>query len=235
MSRSTQLTIVRSHNLLAIDTSTRTIGLSLYNGVQVLNELIWTSRDYHTVELAPAIAELLAKTRMKTSELGALAVAIGPGSFTGLRIGLALAKGLTLAQNLALVGVPTLDILAASQPAQQLPLAAVLQAGRGRLAVGWYQPVDSAWQSIRQIEVLTPHELSERIQSPTLVSGELTEEERRLLSRKRKNVILASPAHSLRRPSFLAELAWQRWQAGQVDDPAALSPIYLHYNQPIPG
>jgi tRNA threonylcarbamoyladenosine biosynthesis protein TsaB len=109
-----------------------------------------------------------------------------------------------------------------------------LQAGRGRLAVGWYQSANDAWQSIRPIVVLTPHELSEQIQSPTLVCGEMTEDERRLLSRKRKNVILASPAHSLRRPSFLAELAWQRWQAGQADDPATLSPIYLHYNQPIP-
>jgi tRNA threonylcarbamoyladenosine biosynthesis protein TsaB len=224
-----------SRNILAIDTSTRTIGLSIYDGVHVLNELIWTSRDYHTAELAPAIAELLAKTRMKSSDLGALAVALGPGSFTGLRIGLALAKGLALAQNLSLVGIPTLDALAAGQPVLSPRLAATLQAGRGRLAVAWYQPDEGVWKPSAPIEVLTPQELVDRIQSPTLVCGELTEEERRLLARKRKNVLLASPAQSLRRPSFLAELAWQRWQAGQVDDPATLSPIYLHYNQPIPG
>jgi tRNA threonylcarbamoyladenosine biosynthesis protein TsaB len=234
MSRSTPF------NLLAIDTSTRTTGLAIYNGVQVLDELVWTSQDYHTAELAPAIESLLAKSRIKTSDLGALAVAIGPGSFTGLRIGLALAKGLALAQNIPLVGIPTLDAMAASQPAfafgqQPPPLAAVLQAGRSRLAVGWYQVIESVWQASAPVEVLTPQELSERIQSPTLVCGELTEEERRLLGRKRKNVILASPAQSLRRPSFLAELAWQRWQAGQVDDPASLSPIYLHYNQPLPA
>jgi tRNA threonylcarbamoyladenosine biosynthesis protein TsaB len=233
--------------LLAMDTSTRTVGLALYNGVQVLGELIWTSLDYHTVELAPAVSELFARAKIKTGELGALAVALGPGSFTGLRIGLALAKGIALAKNLPLLGVPTLDFLAAQQPMTPVPLAAVLQAGRGRLAVSWYQVVEGRWvrssggvgsplpSSVASTEVLTPEELSERIQSPTMICGELTEDERRLLARKRKNVILASPALSLRRPSYLAELAWQRWQPGQVDDPATLSPIYLHYNDPIPG
>jgi tRNA threonylcarbamoyladenosine biosynthesis protein TsaB len=222
--------------LLAIDTSTRTVGLALYDGVGTLAEYTWTSPDYHTVELAPAISDILAKSQLKTSDLAAIGVATGPGSFTGLRIGLALAKGLALSQNLTVIGIPTLDILASSQPSGQVEkLAAILKAGRGRLAVGWYRSVDGAWQPGAPLEVLTAAELSERIQSPTLVSGELSEEERRLLSRKRKNVILASPALCQRRPSYLAELAWQRWQAGKIDDPATLSPIYLHYNEPIPG
>ncbi len=203
-------------NLLALDTSTRSVGLAIYNGVQVMGELIWTSQDYHTVELAPAVSELLTRAKLAPNELGALAVALGPGSFTGLRIGLALAKGLALAQNLPIVGIPTLDFLAAAQAVRldlagyERPLAAVLQAGRGRLAVDWYKVVEERWQSLGKIEVLTPQELSDRIQTPTVVCGELTEEERRLLGRKRRNVILASPAFSLRRPSFLAELAWQR-------------------------
>lgn len=228
--------------LLALDTSTRTIGLSLYTDSQVLGEFIWTSPDYHTVELAPAVAELLEKSRVSVGELAALAVALGPGSFTGLRIGLALAKGLVLAQKIPLVGVPTLDILAAAQPLTDpdLNLAAILQAGRGRFAVGWYRVQEGHWQANAQLEVLTLDQLIERIQSPTLVCGEFTDDERLQLLRKRDrktnpNIHLASPALSLRRPSFLAELGWQRWRAGQLDDPASLSPIYLHYNDPIPG
>lgn len=224
--------------LLAIDTSTRTIGIALYNGVQVLGERTWTSLDFHTAELAPALADLLNKGNLQPGDLAALAVAIGPGSFTGLRIGLALAKGLALAQNLPIIGIPTLDILAAGQPfapEEGEVLAAVLKAGRGRLAVGWYQVINGSWKQSLPNEVLTVQELSDRVQSPTIISGELDETERRLLARKRKNVRLASPAFCLRRPSFLAELAWQRWQEGRVDDPATLSPIYLHYNEPIPG
>jgi tRNA threonylcarbamoyladenosine biosynthesis protein TsaB len=225
----------RPQIILSVDTSTRLVGLAVYDGVQVMGEMTWVSHDHHTVELAPAIAELLGRCAVAAEDLGALGVALGPGSFTGLRIGLALAKGLALAQNLPIVGLPSLDVLAASQPVEATHLAAVLRAGRGRLAVGWYEAPGGSWKSSGQIEVLTPEDLGERIQEPTWVCGELNEEERRLLGRKRKNVILASPAQSVRRPSFLAELAWQRWQAGQVDDPAALSPIYLHYNDPIPG
>jgi tRNA threonylcarbamoyladenosine biosynthesis protein TsaB len=221
--------------LLALDTSTRMIGLALYDGFQILSESIWQSHDYHTVELAPAVADLLARCDVKATDLRVLAVALGPGSFTGLRIGLALAKGMALAGRLPLVGVPSLDVLAAAQPVRQEALVAVLRAGRGRLAVGWYTALDGAWYSREPASVLTAAELSERIQEPTLVCGELGEEEQRLLARKRKNVILAPAAQSLRRPAWLAELAWKRWLMGRVDDPNTLAPIYLHYSVPIPG
>jgi tRNA threonylcarbamoyladenosine biosynthesis protein TsaB len=229
-----------SKNLLAIDTSTRVIGLALYNGAQVFSEWVWASNDHHTTELAPAIQELLGRAHQSMADLGAIGVALGPGSFTGLRIGLALAKGIALVQRIPVVGIPTLEVLAQAQPPQDIPMAAVLRAGRGRLAVGWYEPAlgpgeKKTWQSQSKIEVLTPQDLSQRIETPTLVCGELTEEERQLLARKRKNIELASPAVSLRRPSFLAELAWNRWQAGDIDDPASLTPIYLHYNDPVPG
>jgi tRNA threonylcarbamoyladenosine biosynthesis protein TsaB len=221
--------------LLALDTSTRMIGLALFDGVQILSEIMWQTSDYHTVELAPSVADILARSNVKVMDLTALAVAIGPGSFTGLRIGLALAKGLALANRLPLVGIPSLDILAAAQPVRQGLLVAVLRAGRGRLAVGWYQASNSAWRPKGAPAALTAQELSERIQEPTLVCGELTEEEQRLLARKRKNVILAPAAQSVRRPAWLAELGWKRWLTGRVDDPNTLSPIYLHYNEPIPG
>ncbi len=201
--------------LLALDTSTRTIGVALYNGVSVLGETIWSSQDYHTVELAPKVAEMLSKCNVKTSDLDVVAVAIGPGSFTGLRIGLALAKGLTLVH--------------------QIPLVAVLRAGRSRLAAGWYQSRGKKWAAEGNIEVVSAEELGEKIQKPTLVCGELTEDERRTLGKHRRNIKLATPAQSLRRPSYLAELGWRRWQTGEVDNPATLSPFYLHTSELIPG
>ncbi len=222
--------------LLALDTSTHMVGVALYDGVSVLGEAIWTSRDYHTVELAPKAAEILDQCGVEAADLTVVAVAIGPGSFTGLRIGLALAKGLALVHRLPLVGIPTLDILAAAQCGSAPErLAAVLRVGRNRLAVGWYQKRGGGYQAAGNIQLLTAAELSDKIETPTLVSGELTEEERRLLGKKRRVISLASPAQSLRRPSYLAELAWQRWQAGEVDNPATLSPFYLHIGAVIPG
>lgn len=221
--------------LLALDTSTKVLGLALYDGTKLVCEVSWVCGDHHTVELAPAIDEAFKRCGLSASVLQALGVAIGPGSFTGVRIGLALAKGMALAQHLPLVGIPTLDILAASQPVQDIQLAAVLQAGRGRLAVGWYRAEAGKWRSQGDAEVLDASSLAERIQQPTRVCGELTLEERAIFWHKRKLVALPSPAQSLRRAGFLAELAWRRWQAGKVDDPVSLAPIYLHIGEPIPG
>ena len=102
--------------LLAIDTSTAQIGLALYDGATVPGELVWQSRTHHTEQLAPALADLLDRVGIKMDSLKALGVAIGPGSFTSLRVGLAFIKGLALARHLPLVGIPTLDIVAACVP-----------------------------------------------------------------------------------------------------------------------
>ncbi len=221
--------------LLAVDTSTAQIGLALIDGVQVRGELLWHSPRHHTVELAPALAELLPRTGTSMDEIQALGVAIGPGSFTSLRVGLAFVKGLALARHLPIIGIPTLDVLAAGQVASKLSLAAVLQAGRGRLALGRYKSTKSGWRAQGAPQVVTIDELADSIEKPTLVCGELTEEERQRLARKRVNVTLAAPSACVRRPSILAELAWERWQAGRVDEAASLAPIYLHAADPIPA
>ena len=82
--------------------------------------------------------------------------------------------------------------------------------------------------------VITPDALSGEIEGPTIITGEMTPEDRQVLGRKWKNAILTSPASSTRHPAMLAELGWQRWQAGQRDDPVSLSPIYLHVAEAIP-
>jgi len=220
--------------LLAIDTSTQVVGVALYDGTQVISESVWTSRAYHTVELAPAIVNMMERSQVRFQDLSAVAVASGPGSFTGLRIGLALAKGMALAGHLGIAGIPTLDILAAAQPASDLPLVAVLQAGRSRLAAGWYRWQIDRWVMEGEVQVLRMESLAERLVEPTILSGELGEAWRRALGRRRKYAILASPARSLRRPSFLAELGWKKIQQQGSDDPALLAPIYLHFNEPVP-
>jgi tRNA threonylcarbamoyladenosine biosynthesis protein TsaB len=164
----------------------------------------------------------------------AVGVALGPGSFTSLRVGLSLAKGLALSRQLPLIGIPTLDILAAAQPSSRLPLVVVIQAGRGRLAVGWYKNSKNGWQAKVPARVMTVETLADELKSPVIVCGELTADERQKLAEK-ADVHLVSPAQSVRRPAVLAELAWARWQAGQVDDQAKLAPIYLHIAEPIPS
>ena len=221
--------------LLALDTSTYQIGIALYDGAQVLAEMTWRSRVYHTVELAPAVELLCSRIGCLMSDLEAIGVAIGPGSFTALRIGLAFAKGLALSLHAPLVGVPSLDILAAAQPLENGKLAAVLSAGRRRLAVGWYRVQDERWRALGKLENISRDEFLKRLTPPVLVAGELDGDLRAALNERQDGVKVVSPAASLRRPAVLSELAWARWRAGSVDDLMGLAPIYLHQGEPIPG
>lgn len=213
--------------LLAVDTSTSLIGFALYDGDQVLGEMTWTTKQHHTTELSPALSGLLKRCDVTMSMVHALGVAIGPGSFTSLRVGLSLVKGIALARNLPVVGVSTLDVIAAAQPASKHSLVAVLQAGRARIAFGVYKSHRSGWQAEGPVRSGTLDELIAEIETPTIIAGELSSEERKKIA-KAKKLELASPALCVRRPAVLAELAWRRWQENQVDDAATLSPIYLH-------
>lgn len=213
--------------LLAVDTSTAQVGLALYDGTHVLSEMTWTTRQHHTTELAPALAGLLARSANSMDTVSALAVAIGPGSFTSLRVGLAFVKGLALARHIPIIGVPTLDIVAAAQPIGKHPLIAVIQAGRTRIAYSLYQSQKKEWQVEGELRSGTVDKLILQIETPTLVAGEFTAEERLKLSKK-KQIIVASPVHCVRRPSILAEIAWARLQENKIDEAASLAPIYLH-------
>ena len=220
--------------LLAIDTSTRAIGIALYDGNRVLCENTWISKNHHTIELAPSVDQALTHVGAESSDLQAVGVAIGPGSFTGLRIGLAFAKGLAISQRLSTIGIPTLNILAESLPVRSgARLAAVLEAGRRRLAVGWYRAKDGAWYSDGDLQNLAIEEFVGMVTSPIYVIGELTGETRLRLNKTKG--IISSPVNCVRRPAMLAELAWERWRKNDVDDPGTLKPIYLHYGDPIPG
>ena len=213
--------------LLAVDTSTSWISLALYDGTFVRYEITWKSQHHHTIELAPAINQLFERTGTTPKNLMGLAVALGPGSFTSLRIGLSAVKGMSLALKTPVVGVPSLDVIVAAQPLDDKPMLAILQAGRTRLAYAPYRVEDGAWQPQEDPLVIDAQELVKTIDEPTLICGELSEKTRTILGRRWKNAIIASPARSLRRASYLAEIGWDRLMNDQVDDPITLSPIYL--------
>lgn len=212
--------------LLAIDTATRTVGIALHDGHELLAEHLWTSDGHHTVQLAPEIALMLRRAAVSTANLTAVVVAKGPGSYTGLRIGMALAKGLVLAHNLRMVGIPTLDIVAHVQPERLEPMLSVIRAGRGRLAGVWYKWGQMGWEWLDGPENLTWDDIVEDLEEETYICGEIGAEGRAAL-KDEPLALIATPALSVRRPGVLAELGWQKLRSGEVDDPHTLAPIYL--------
>jgi tRNA threonylcarbamoyladenosine biosynthesis protein TsaB len=214
--------------LLAIDTASRFISLALHDGHQLHFESTWHTLNNHTIELAPAIQRALHQAQIGPDDLTAVAVSQGPGSFTGLRIGLGVAKGLAMAQDLVLVAVPTLEIVAAAVPVSDGALVAVLQAGRGRICVQRFERKDGTWAAAGQAEITDWGKVVEEVGQGTLIAGEVDDTGRARLASTERPVRIAPGAWALRRSGFLAEIAWTRVKAGDTDDPATITPIYLH-------
>lgn len=218
--------------LLAIDTATRIMSLALHDGHTLLAEETWHTANNHTAELAPAIRGLLARCEVTLDDVTALAVSIGPGSFTGLRIGVALAKGLALARKLPLVGVSTLDTLAAAQP--QYPrhaLITVVEAGRGRIIAATYRWGKGEWVNRGEPRLMDWETLLANIDGPAYVTGDIDAEGQAALKTAEEGenpVRVSSPALRLRRAGFLAEMALARLAAGgESFDPAQVTPLYV--------
>jgi tRNA threonylcarbamoyladenosine biosynthesis protein TsaB len=215
--------------LVAIDTATGYASLALHDGFQVRGEHTWESPRRHTVELLPRLVAALDQLSANAEHLSGIAVTRGPGSFTGLRVGMAVAKGLALARGLPLIGVPTLDVTTAAQGRDRRPLCAVLQAGRSRICTAIYHWQDGEWRAKEDPRLTTWPTLVEETTSPMLFCGEIDPVGADALAALGELGEILPAATRLRRAAFLAEIAWQRLNRNDVDDPATLAPIYLQH------
>lgn len=214
--------------ILAIDTATKWTGLALFDGRAILAELGWRSVNTQTVELAPAVIGLLDRTGLQPSDIAAAAVAIGPGSYTGLRIGLGFAKGLALANQTKLIGVATLDIVAAAQPFSDEPLVVIAEAGRSRVCAARYHWEGSkGWQSVQEPDIYSWSDLLDLIDETAVFAGEVSPAGTKQIRAAKKRHKIVPNVSALRRAGYLAEIGWQRLRRGWTDDPAALTPVYL--------
>lgn len=220
--------------LLAIDTATRQISLALHNGRILLAEHTWPSENQHTVQLIPSILALLEQCRLTPKDLTAFAVATGPGSFTGLRIGVAAAKGMAGTVKAPLVGVGTLDVAAACYPGGlSHALVAAAAAGRGRVVVCSYAWRKNAWKARSEMRLTDWAGLITSLDGAATITGDIDAAGLDALKQARASgmpVTVAPAAYRLRRAGVLAELAWAQLHATPeqgVFDPSLVTPIYV--------
>lgn len=214
--------------LLALDTSTQFAGIALYEpGRGIISEANWHAGAQHTVTLLPRVSRMMEEQGAAVADLRAIAVALGPGSFTGLRVGLAAAKGLALAIGVRLIGIPTLDVTAYPHRLQSLPVIAIVQAGRGRVCWARYgSPSEESGDRRHVLSDVTG--MAAAVKGPALFVGELSPADRAELGKVLSDGnIVAPPALAIRRAGHLAELGWRRFADGLHDDTASLNAIYL--------
>jgi tRNA threonylcarbamoyladenosine biosynthesis protein TsaB len=221
--------------ILAIDTATRTASIALYSSTGVLAEESWRSQNNHSVEVMPAITRLVERQGCTMRDLSGIAISLGPGSFTGLRIGMSVAKGLCLALGIPIIGVPSLQVAAYAAGDPGCAILAVDEAGRGRICVGRYAYENGLPALQGEIELQRSADWTPDLSEYVLVTGEVDAALADHLSGLpgSENLSIVSLAGSLRRAGFLGELAWERLQAGETDDLDTLEPVYVQ--QPLSG
>lgn len=213
--------------LLAIDTSADRAGVALLLDGE-LHETSWPAARSQTTQVLPRIQELLGGVGISTADLNAVSVAIGPGTFTGLRVGASLAKGLAMAHGMPIVGIPTLAATALPWLVARVPVIAVLPAGRGRLVWQRYRPTALADDETSAPVNGTPDELLEVVErsEAQVIAGELPVALEEALQAAPVPVVAAAGMTS--RVGAVALLGQQRVRQGDLDDLAALAPIYVH-------
>lgn len=225
--------------VLAIDTSSELLGVALSDGIATA-ELVWPAGRQQTTVLLDAIDELLRRMSLRLDDLVAIAVAIGPGTFNGLRAGLGTAKGLALGSGLPLIGVGTLEATVLPVLVPGRLAVGVVAAGRGRVVSAVYRGVGSLSSSVdgRSEQVGAPHnglvgDLGRRLaglSGPVSLVGEISDAQVAEMAPELDGVDLWVPPVSARgrRPGAVAVVGLARWMLGDVDDPGTLDAIYLH-------
>jgi tRNA threonylcarbamoyladenosine biosynthesis protein TsaB len=218
--------------LLAIDTSSVTASVAVYRG-QVLAEIAWHSGRRHSAELIPAIDQALTFAAVGKRSLSCIAVAAGPGSYSGLRVGVSTAMALALALGIEVVQVPTLDVIAWSSAAtasSDRSIRAAIDVGRGHYATCRFRRTANGLEHETRLESVGLGELVDLVsREHSLLIVDLDPATREHVEHQHgARVDLAPPSASLRRAGFLADLAALKVRKGELVGASVVEPIYLH-------
>lgn len=214
--------------LLTIDTSTSAGSVALSRGEQLLGEELLNIKATHTDRLLLSLARVLEDTGVGLEAVDAFGVVLGPGSFTGLRVGVATVKGLAMATGRPVVGISSLQALAVQVPYPRYPLCALLDARKKQVYAGLYR-----WEGGLPVvqgceRVVSPEDLLDDLEGDILFVGNGAAVYRTLIVRR-----LGPRAHfspwpmDVPRASTVAALALAQWRNGQALSAEGLAPRYI--------
>ena len=221
-------------SILAIDTATQVSRVAVASADKLAAELTMQAKLTHSETLMPHIETVLAMAGVKKEKLEGIAVSIGPGSFTGLRIGLAAAKAMAYALNLPIVGVSTLKALAYHYPVPGIRIVSLLDAQKGNAYRESYEWQDGKLQVVQPVEVLPLAEIiAECAESgrPVVLLGDVAAKRVRGKMELPANVEVA-PAHLIMpRAACVAMLGLEEFAAGHHDNVMNMEPVYIRRSE----
>ena len=216
-------------NVLAIDTSNYTLGVSIINDKKVIGEYITNMKKNHSIRVMPAIQRLLEDCDLSPMDLDKIVVAQGPGSYTGVRIGVTIAKTLAWTLKLPLVGVSSLEILAADHLFYPGIICPLFDARRSQVFTGLYRFKESQLQSVLEDQLLLLpdliNELKNRNESVLFVGNDVKLHQEKINEELGEKANFVPYTHQNPRPSVLAKIGLE--QEGVTGD--ALHAFVPHY------
>jgi tRNA threonylcarbamoyladenosine biosynthesis protein TsaB len=215
--------------VLALETATLAGSAALLEGGHVVGQIALNIALTHSERLMAMVDRLLQDCRWETADLEGLAVSVGPGSFTGLRVGVATAKGLALALGLPVAAVPTLDALAGNLPFADALVCPVLDARKGEVYLSLYRWAGDGFERQWDYLALPPRSAAERLAAaaPVILLGDGVATCLPFLSGLGAELRLAPPSHSTPSAALVGQLGHAMIKAGQAVAVDALSPLYL--------
>ncbi|MDA1279816.1 MAG: tRNA (adenosine(37)-N6)-threonylcarbamoyltransferase complex dimerization subunit type 1 TsaB [Chloroflexi bacterium] len=226
--------------LVALDTSTRYAGVGVQNDEGVRSVRSWRSDRNHGRELMPALIESLHELSLAATDITHVAVAIGPGGFSAVRVGISASLGLAVARKLPVLGIPTHEI--EIEPYRSLitartPVYSVLPAGRGEISWMCHNVASLEKPSEQRIGVSAPAEFVDLVEPGALICGEASDLLVSMIDENRFAALPANPSTPRRDPGSILDIALKNFRDGVTTPYPQLRPIYARppsISQPKP-
>ncbi len=213
---------------LSIDTSTRYASIAVTDKGEARWEISWFSKQNHTVELTVAIQTMLTQAGIAPNDLNAIFVAIGPGGFSALRVGMSVAKGMSEGLDIPLIGVDTLRVEASALSGFEKPICPVVGMGREQVAWACYEVTEEDWTELRAPEIDSVESMIAKAGPGVVFCGEgVWAHKSAMHGLVARSVTVLSMPPPTRHASALGELGFQRFIEGRYEDPGQLEPLYL--------
>ena len=220
--------------VLGIDTSSNATSIAVIEDNKLMCEYTVNTKTTHSQKLMPMIENMLKISEINVNDMDMISICQGPGSFTGLRIGMATAKALSHVNNLPIVGVNSLELLAGNMDLSDKKICSILDAQRTQVYMGQYKFENNKLVEIKSVDVVEIDELLEELKSSNeewiLVGEAVYKYEDKI--KEIENICVPAPSHNVNKASSLCSIAMNKYNQNiDVYDCYTINPVYIRKSQ----
>lgn len=220
--------------ILGIDTSTMAASVAVIEDNQLVCEYTINTKKTHSQKLMSMIENMLKESDLNINDIDLIGICVGPGSFTGLRIGMATAKAIAHVNNIPIVGVTSLEMLAANMNLCDKKICSILDAQRNQVYTAKFEYIGNRLVQINDTDILEIDKLINEISSSEddyiLIGEAVYKYEEKL--KDIENISIPSPSHNVTKASSLCSIALEKYNQGEnIESCYTINPMYIRKSQ----